>query len=202
VLLSNERLQAVVQKPGRVMFGIGTYGGNIIDADRQRPDGEERDNFEEIIPQINVENTANYTSVVVLNDGAGGGPAIVRATGPDDLFDFVNASSVQMAGFAASPTTATCRWRSDRLHPRSPPTPSASRRRCEHRRAARHLPRRLPCGSGQVELFQPQATARAARHDALPRVELRACAGGQRPLRSSPCAGEDEAAVSPTATCT
>ena len=100
LLLANDRLQVIVQKPGRSMFGIGTYGGNIIDADRQRIAGEERDNFEEIIPQINVENTANYTSVVVLSDGANGGSAIVRATGPDDLFDFVNASSVvAQAGF-------------------------------------------------------------------------------------------------------
>jgi hypothetical protein len=100
VLLANDKLQVVVQAPGRSMFGIGTYGGNIIDADLQRPRAEERDSFEELIPQINVENTANYTSVTVLADGADGGPAVVRATGPDDLFDFVNASSVvAQAGF-------------------------------------------------------------------------------------------------------
>jgi hypothetical protein len=100
VLLANDRIQVVIQQPGRSMFGIGTYGGNIIDADRQRPNGEERDNFEEMVPQINVENTANYTSVTVLADGADGGPAIVRATGPDDLLDFINASSVvAQAGF-------------------------------------------------------------------------------------------------------
>jgi hypothetical protein len=106
VRLANDRLQVIIQKPGRSMFGIGTYGGNIIDADRQRPRGEERDNFEEMIPQINVENTANYTDVMVLADGSDGGPAIVRATGPDDLFDFVNASSVvEQAGFVF-PTSA------------------------------------------------------------------------------------------------
>lgn len=105
-LLANDRIQVVIQAPGRSMFGIGTYGGNIIDADRQRAKGEERDNFEEMIPQINVENTANYTAVTVLDDGAGGGPAVVRATGPDDLFDFVNASSVvEQAGFTF-PATA------------------------------------------------------------------------------------------------
>ena len=41
---------AFVQKLGRVFFGIGTYGGNIIDADLQRTSGPERDNFEEFIP--------------------------------------------------------------------------------------------------------------------------------------------------------
>lgn len=94
VLLVNDRIQVVIQQPGRAMFGIGTYGGTIIDADRRRPDGEERDHFEEIVPAINVENTANFTSVQIVNDGADGAPAVVRATGPDDLLDFINASSV------------------------------------------------------------------------------------------------------------
>jgi hypothetical protein len=104
VLLANDRIQVVIQQPGRSMFGIGTYGGNIIDADRQRARGEERDNFEEMVPQINIENTANYTSVTVLEDGTNG-PAIVRATGPDDLLDFINASSVvEQAGFMFPPS--------------------------------------------------------------------------------------------------
>jgi hypothetical protein len=105
VLLANERIQVVIQQPGRVMFGIGAYGGNIIDADRNRSDGE-RDNFEEWAPGINIENTPNYTSVVVLNDGANGQPAVVRATGPDDLLDLINPSSV-IAGFGFTfPATA------------------------------------------------------------------------------------------------
>src|ERR1051326_2814050 len=97
-LLANDKIQVVIQQPGRVMFGIGPYGGNIIDADRQRPSGNERDNFEEWAPAINIENTANYTNVSVLNDGSNGMPGKIRATGPDDLLDYVNASSV-VAGF-------------------------------------------------------------------------------------------------------
>jgi len=94
----NEKIQVVIQQPGRALFGIGVYGGNIVDADRYHADGIERDNFEEWSPGINIENTANYTSVVVLNDGTDGNPAVIRATGPDDLLDFVNGSSV-VAGF-------------------------------------------------------------------------------------------------------
>src|SRR5689334_12549099 len=63
VLLENDRIRVVIQQPGRVMFGIGTYGGNIIDADLRRTCGDERDSFEEIAPLINIENTANYTNV-------------------------------------------------------------------------------------------------------------------------------------------
>jgi hypothetical protein len=93
VLLENDQIRAIIQQPGRVMFGIGTYGGNIIDADRRRSCGDERDSFEELAPLINVENTANYTNVTVLNDGTNNQPAVVRATGPDDLLDFINPSS-------------------------------------------------------------------------------------------------------------
>jgi hypothetical protein len=93
-LLENDKIRVIVQKPGRVMFGIGIYGGNIIDADLRRSCGDERDNFEEIAALINVENTANYTNVTVLNDGTNNMPAVVRATGPDDLLDFINPSTV------------------------------------------------------------------------------------------------------------
>ncbi|HEV7734731.1 MAG TPA: hypothetical protein VGR62_21340 [Candidatus Binatia bacterium] len=98
ILMANDKLQVVIRQPGRTTLQIGTYGGNIIDADRQRTDGTERDNFEGMAPGINLENTANYTSVVILNDGSNGNPAVVRATGPDDLLDFINPSSV-VAGF-------------------------------------------------------------------------------------------------------
>ena len=37
-LLANDEIQVIVQQTGRVIFGIGTYGGNIIDADRAAPD--------------------------------------------------------------------------------------------------------------------------------------------------------------------
>ena len=94
IRLFNDRIQVVIQQPGRSMFGIGTYGGNIVDADLDRPLGDERDNFEELAAAINIEGTANYTSVVVLNDGTNGQPAVVRATGLDDLLDFVNPSTV------------------------------------------------------------------------------------------------------------
>src|SRR6185503_16630944 len=90
----NEKIQVVIQQPGRKAAAINLYGGNIVDADRIRPDGTEHDHFGAWSPGINVENTANYTSVVVLNDGSNGQPAVIRATGPDDLMDFVNPSSV------------------------------------------------------------------------------------------------------------
>ena len=69
--------------------------GNPIDADLVRaPGAPGNDLMEEWAFLINVENTANYTSVVVINDGTNGQPAVIRVTGPDDLLDRINPSSV------------------------------------------------------------------------------------------------------------
>ncbi|HTY27845.1 MAG TPA: hypothetical protein VMD51_06820, partial [Mycobacterium sp.] len=78
----------------RNMFGIGQFGGQIIDGDIVRvPLDPDRDNFEEWSISLNIESTAHYTAVTVLNDGSDGGPAVIRATGVDDLIDFINPSS-------------------------------------------------------------------------------------------------------------
>lgn len=94
-LIENGEIRVVVQDVQRNLFGIGQYGGQIIDADLRRVPGDpERDNFEEWAASINIENTTHYTDVTVINDGSDGEAAVIRATGPDDLLDFINASSV------------------------------------------------------------------------------------------------------------
>lgn len=94
-LLKNGKIRVVIQNIQRNVLGIGQYGGQIIDADlvRTMPDPD-RDSFEEMSMLINVENTAHYTSISVINDGSDGNPAIIRATGVDDLMDFINPSSI------------------------------------------------------------------------------------------------------------
>lgn len=104
-LIANDRIRVVVQDVQRNLFGIGQFGGQIIDGDIVRTSGPDRDAFEEWSLSLNIENTAHYTSVTVLNDGSNGGPAIIRATGVDDLLDFLNPSSVVNGfgfGFPAS----------------------------------------------------------------------------------------------------
>ncbi|MBW2316792.1 MAG: carboxypeptidase regulatory-like domain-containing protein, partial [Deltaproteobacteria bacterium] len=95
-ILENARIRAIVQTPQRNFSGgVGQFGGNLIDVDLVRAAGEPgRDLFEEWSFMINLENTAHYTSVVVLNDGSDGNAAIIRATGVDDLLDRINASTV------------------------------------------------------------------------------------------------------------
>jgi hypothetical protein len=94
-LLSNDKVRVVVQSIQRNVLNVGQFGGQIIDADLVRQPGDpDRDNFEEWATSINIENTAHYTDLTVINDGSDGQAAILRATGVDDLLDFVNPSSV------------------------------------------------------------------------------------------------------------
>jgi hypothetical protein len=93
-VLENEFLRVIIQKPGRNWFGLGTYGGNIIDASQRNADGSfNPDHLEEFITGLNIENTPNFTEVVVENNGNDGNPAVICASGPDDLIEIVNASS-------------------------------------------------------------------------------------------------------------
>jgi hypothetical protein len=97
-LLKNDKIRVVIQDVQRNMFGIGQFGGQIIDGDIVRTSGPDRDSFEEWSISLNVESTAHYTSLTVINDGSNGAAAVLRATGVDDLLDFLNPSSV-VAGF-------------------------------------------------------------------------------------------------------
>jgi hypothetical protein len=97
-ILRNDKIRVVIQDIQRNLFGIGQFGGQIIDGDIVRTSGPDRDSFEEWSISLNIESTAHYTTLTVLNDGSNGGPAVLRATGVDDLLDFINPSSV-VAGF-------------------------------------------------------------------------------------------------------
>ncbi len=94
-LLANDAIRVVVQDIQRnYLAGIGQFGGQIIDADLVRTVGDDRDSFEEWAISLNIESTAHYTNMTVLNDGSNGGAAVLRATGVDDLLDLLNPSSV------------------------------------------------------------------------------------------------------------
>ena len=85
-VLENDLLRVIIQKPGRNWFGLGTYGGNIIDASAKNDDGSfNPDHMEEFVTGVNIENTPNYTQVEIRNDGSDGEPAVICASGPDDL---------------------------------------------------------------------------------------------------------------------
>ncbi len=92
-LLENDEIRIVIQDIQRGINSVGLYGGQIIDADLNRGGGPEIDNFEEWATNINIEGTAHYTALSIINDGSDGQAAIIRATGVDDLLDTLNPSS-------------------------------------------------------------------------------------------------------------
>ncbi|HXC52023.1 MAG TPA: hypothetical protein VN634_14135 [Candidatus Limnocylindrales bacterium] len=93
IMMENAEARFIIQKGGvRDMYSVGGFGGNIIDAELVSNPGV--DNFLEMQPAINIETVINATSVEIVNDGSNGGPAVVRACGPDDLLDFVNPSTI------------------------------------------------------------------------------------------------------------
>jgi hypothetical protein len=103
-LLENGCARFIVQKGLQRDFNqVGAFGGNLIDAEIV-VDGirQGNDNFWEIQPAVNIETVINATSVVVLNDGADGNPAVVESCGPDDLLDGINAST-EVVGAGGSP---------------------------------------------------------------------------------------------------
>ena len=90
VLLQNDRIRIIIQKPCK-NAGLNSFGGNIIDADLVRAQGEEgQDNFGSIFPLVNVEWTVNYYNYEAISDGTGGGPKVLRAYGKIDVFDYLD----------------------------------------------------------------------------------------------------------------
>jgi len=92
-LLENEVARFIIQDVRkRDIYSVGAFGGNLIDAELVARPGT--DNFIEIQPALNIESVINAQDLVIVNDGADGSPAIIRTCGPDDLLDFVNASTI------------------------------------------------------------------------------------------------------------
>lgn len=106
-VLENEHLRVIIQQPGRQWLSIGTFGGNIIDVSpKDESGGLLPDHMEEFVLGLNIENTPNYTAVVIENDGDDGLPAKICVSGPDDLLELANASSAIEAFGVQLPASA------------------------------------------------------------------------------------------------
>jgi hypothetical protein len=92
-LLANDVARFIIQDaPQRDLYSVGTYGGNLIDAELIGHPG--LDNFLEIQPAVQIETVINAQTVEIVNDGSDGTPAVIRSCGPDDVLDFVNPSTI------------------------------------------------------------------------------------------------------------
>jgi len=94
VLLQNDKIRLVIQKPRR-NAGVALYGGNIIDADITRGQGEAgHDHFGITFPLINISWTPFYKKLEILNADFANGPVIVRASGVLDVYDYIQTSII------------------------------------------------------------------------------------------------------------
>lgn len=89
VVLENDRIRVVVDKPGRALAHT-PYGGAIVDADLRRAAGEAgRDQLGKLGMFYAFGRAFDVSRVEIVRDGSEGGPAIVAATGVDALNDFI-----------------------------------------------------------------------------------------------------------------
>lgn len=88
VLLANDRIRVIIQKP-RKNAGVNSFGGNIIDADLMRQGGGQ-DNFGSLFPLVNIEWTVNPTTYEVIADGKDGGPKVLRTKGKIDVYEYLD----------------------------------------------------------------------------------------------------------------
>lgn len=93
--LHNARARFTIQAPGRVV-GVVPYGGNLIDVAPVAPGGEDAaaDHFGELSLVYQLGRTCEHTEVEVVQDGAGGGAAVLRARGQAAVNDYVNLKGV------------------------------------------------------------------------------------------------------------
>jgi hypothetical protein len=90
VLLRNDQLRAIIQKPGRNV-GPEPFGGALIDADRTRPAGEPgHDQIGKLGMIYGFGRAPDFETLEILSDGSKGGPAVVAVTGDDAVLNYLN----------------------------------------------------------------------------------------------------------------
>ncbi len=89
-VLENDKIRAIIGQPGRDLFHV-PFGGHLIDADVKRGAGEAgRDQLGKLGLIYSFGRAVEVKEVEVLRDGAAGGPAIIAATGIDQLNDMIS----------------------------------------------------------------------------------------------------------------
>ncbi len=89
--IRNAKARYVIQAPTRVI-GVVPQGGNLVDAVPLAADGTDAavDHFGELSLVYLVGRTCEHDAIEIVQDGSGGGAAVVRATGMTAVNDFIN----------------------------------------------------------------------------------------------------------------
>ncbi len=93
--MRNDKASFAIQGPAR-FIGVVPWGGNVVDAVPLAEGGTPaaEDHLGEISFIYVLGRTCAHDRVEVLLDGAGGGPAVVRARGKADISDYVNMQGI------------------------------------------------------------------------------------------------------------
>lgn len=93
--MRNARGRYVIQAPTRVI-GVVPQGGNLVDAVPLAADGSDAsaDHFGELSFVYLLGRTCEHTAIEVVQDGSGGGAAVLRARGKTSNNDFINLRGV------------------------------------------------------------------------------------------------------------
>jgi hypothetical protein len=89
-LLQNDRIRVIVQAPDR-HIQPNPFGGAIVDASVEDAAGATQDHFGKVAPFFAFGRTLRAKKVEVVD---GPGAAVVAATGPDDLDDYLNVKAI------------------------------------------------------------------------------------------------------------
>lgn len=93
--MRNAAARFVIQSPARVI-GVVPQGGNLVDAVALDDNGGELsdDHFGELSSVYQVLRTCEHDTIEILQDGSGGGAAVIRARGRSGVNDFVNIKGI------------------------------------------------------------------------------------------------------------
>ena len=105
VLLSNDKIRAIIQQPSKFAQSC-PFGGVIIDADITRAENEKgQDNFGKMCPLVNIEWTVNYQNFELISDGSNGGAQAIRAIGTIDVLDYLDLDFIALVAEALTGQT-------------------------------------------------------------------------------------------------
>ena len=89
-VMENDKVRFVIEADTRAI-GACPYGGNIIDGDVRRGEGEEEEDvIGEVCQLLNAGRTMKPDRYDILSDGSDGGPGVLAVTGHLEILDFIN----------------------------------------------------------------------------------------------------------------
>lgn len=105
--IRNGNVRAIIRQPGREHSFMMLNGGQLVDADVVRDDpADDRDSWLGIQPLVHISASQATDTVIVEADGSDGLAAVIKSSGPDDLFDTIKGDILVLAAGLSVPASA------------------------------------------------------------------------------------------------